>query len=98
LVAMAVMALTPAPVAVARPVAELILAVDALLELHTAAETVAPPMVADWLVRLTVVPDPVVPMAMNWAVWLMAVAVSVVGTMASETRGSDEPVPEVLTV
>jgi len=39
---MAVMALTPAPVAVARPVAELILAVDALLELQTAAETMEP--------------------------------------------------------
>ena len=35
--AIAVIAVTPAPAAVARPVDELIVAVEALLEVHTAA-------------------------------------------------------------
>jgi len=88
LVAMAVMAVTPAPAAVATPVAELTAAVDGLLEVHLAAGIVALPMVADWLVRLTVVPEEVVPIAMKLAVWPAAEAACEPGMMASETSGS----------
>ena len=63
--AMAVMAVTPVFTAVARPVEALIVAVEALLELHAAAGIVTPLMVADLFVRFTVVPDAVVPIAMN---------------------------------
>ena len=43
------------------------------------------------MVRFTVAPVDVVPMAMSPAVWLAAVSVCEAGTMASETRGSGEP-------
>src|ERR1039458_7302162 len=82
------MATVPALWAVARPVPAFTVATALLLEPQTAALMVAVPTVADSLVRLTVAPDDVVPMAMNCAVWPTTEAVCVAGTIASETRGS----------
>src|SRR5665213_1666717 len=76
-VAMAVMAVVPAPTAVARPVVLMIVPTEVLLEVHFA-----------WFVRSFVVPAPVVPIAMNWAVWLIAKAVCDAGMIVSETTGS----------
>jgi hypothetical protein len=55
-VAMAVIVVVPWPTAVASP-PTLIVATCALLEFH-----------ATWLVRFSVAPDEVVPIAMNWLV------------------------------
>jgi hypothetical protein len=49
----------PWPTAVARPVPAPMVAIWVLLELQ-----------ATWLVRLTVAPVEVVPMARNWLVWV----------------------------
>jgi len=57
LLAMAVMTVVPAPVDVATPVAELMVATAGLLDFHVAVP-----------VELTVVPVPVVPMATKLAV------------------------------
>ncbi len=54
---MAVMVSVPWPTAVARPVVAPTVAICVLLELQ-----------ATWLLRLTVAPDEVDPMAMNWLV------------------------------
>jgi hypothetical protein len=88
---MAVIAVTPLPTAVAIPVAESIVPTEGILELHVAALIVDPLMVADWFVKFTVLPDPVVPIAMYWALCLAEVAVCVFGTMVSETSGSADP-------
>jgi hypothetical protein len=63
-----VITVVPLVRAVATPVAELIVATEATLELHVAALIVAEPIVADIFVRFTVVPLAVVPMAMSPAV------------------------------
>ena len=66
--AMAVIAVAPYATAVATPVVALIEATEGTLELHVAAWIVDVPIVAVWLVRFTVVPVAVVPMAMSPAV------------------------------
>ena len=63
--AIAVIVVVPFETDVAIPVAELIVATDVALEVHVAASIVDAPIVAVWLVRFTVVPEDVVPMAMN---------------------------------
>jgi hypothetical protein len=63
-------------------------ATEATLDLQVAAAIVAVPIVADWLVRFTVAPDDVVPMAIRPAVWLTSVSVCEAGTMDRETSGS----------
>jgi hypothetical protein len=54
---MAVIVVLPLAIPVASPVAAPIVAICVLLELQ-----------ATWLVRFTVAPEEVVPMAMNWVV------------------------------
>ena len=89
---MAMMAAGPAGSAVATPGVGLTVATAGLLDIHVAAAIVEDPITAVWLVRFTVVPADEVPMAMNCAVWLIARACCVAGTIASETSGSGEPV------
>jgi hypothetical protein len=67
-VVIAVMAVVPFEWAVTIPVAGSIEATEGTLELHFAAGIVAVPIVAVWLVRFTVVPVVVVPMAIRFAV------------------------------
>ena len=64
----AVMATVPGLTAEASPVAGFTVAIAALLEPQTAGLIVAAPTVALTLVRFTVAPDDVVPIAMNCAV------------------------------
>jgi len=90
-VATAVIAVVPLVTDVATPVAALIVATEGTLDFQDAAWMVAVPIVAVWLVRFTVEPLDVLPMAINPAVWPAAVSVCEAGTMASETRGSGEP-------
>jgi hypothetical protein len=87
-VAVAVMAVVPFAMAVATPVVDMMEATEATLDLHVAAAIVAVPIVADWLVRFTVAPVDVVPMAISPEVCPATVSVCEAGTMASETSGS----------
>jgi hypothetical protein len=87
LVAMAVMVLVPLPTAVARPPGAIV-ATWALLEPQ-----------ATWLVRSSVAPEEVVPIAMNWLVWVGDATDCVPGIMASETSAPPtEPPPVAVTV
>ena len=66
--AIAVIAVVPLETDVATPVAALMVATEGTLELQVAGWMVAVPIVAVWLVRFTVVPVVVVPMAIKLAV------------------------------
>jgi len=88
LYAMAVITVIPEVAADATPVAGLIVATAGVLDAQVAALIVEAPMVAFTLVRLTVAPDEVVPMAMYWVVSPAVASVCVAGTMDSDTSGS----------
>ena len=68
LVVIAVIAVVPFKWAVTIPVAGSIVATEGTVDFHVAAGMVAVPIVAVWLVRFTVVPCVVVPMATSPAV------------------------------
>ena len=85
---MAVMVVLPLPTPVAKPVVALMVAICGLLELQ-----------ATWLLRFTVAPDEVVPMAMNWVVWVGDATACEAGMMESEVMlPPAEPPLEPVTV
>jgi len=82
LVQMAVTAVVPEPIAVARPVVAPIVATAELVTLQVT-----------WLVRFFDRPVLVVPIAINWPVWPTVATVSVLGAIVSAVTGSEVPVP-----
>lgn len=70
---MAVMVAVPLPTPVASPVLALMVAICEVLEVH-----------ATWLVRFTVAPEEVVPMARNWVVCVGDATACEDGMIASE--------------
>jgi hypothetical protein len=85
-VAIAVMVLVPWLNPLASPV-ELMVAMEALLELHRT-----------WLVRSSVAPDEVVPIAMNWLVWPGDATDWVPGIMVRDVRSPPPVLPLPVTV
>jgi hypothetical protein len=78
----------PTPTAVASPVVAPTVAIALLLELHATS-----------LLRFTVAPDEVVPMAINWLVCVGAATVCEPGITASDTiEPPADPPPEAATV